>query len=1034
MTMRKYLHILLLIISLFWVSSCSDTTDDSVVVNWEDNTELTSAPEEIQNILDRWETIEETSSDSLTESIAYIENIQWSVLKLTNTGYSKLQQWDFLSSWERILTLKESQVTLIFEDDSTIRLWANTSFTLEDISKTWVKTILNKWTLWGRILKPVWSERDFQITANDVSATVRGTSLFVESDIIDGKTEVSVIDSYSEEGVLIEYIGKEIVLQAEEKFLVRIEKQEAEKQKFSIQEIFQENIIIKQNVKQDLIYMKYLVEKKKQEENPDIATIEKIEVEIRNTIPKLEEVQSFFNNQEIIDIVIHKESENISGSFIEEGFDLERDIIALILKDEIITTIKEVPEDGEDIIINKILEEDFSWENTKAIIETAFEKKDEVEQEKTTYILDTTNKLLTPSITVKERIIDSNMDKKKKKLQELKTRILENKKKKDQEETGESVSVDIHEIVKIIGTEVVAENEEGIEQKEEGIKQGSNLDIISTLFQEIAITLPLEEEGTILEKSKEDTQEIIAEEQEIFDTTGVLKIEREKLLRSVSILEEEKEWLFSRVNEIESLLDISDLENTSEADETSFSKNKEILHDYKNDIHVKKEVLQDTKNQIIESKELSDMVKYSARLDSLFFFDAELYKKLKNFKQEIEEQRKEIILRFTQIQEIGDSLPDTTDETSTDTEEEIGDSLPDTTDETSTDTEEEIGDSLPGTIDETNTEEEIGDSLPDTTDETHIEGGDDTSIEWWDPLSGTTSGITGDNNTDTSSPTWGVGIVDNGDTDGGTGTWWGGTTDTWGNTTDTGSTVEEPEEDPYDPEDDIYVVGIHSDFQFSAQLSSAGDYADLQWSEFNGNGTFISYKVYRSSFNPLDSYPEEWYIQQSSDKTLSQHQDHDVFEGTTYYWICATISSGKRYCSYTSQVTKQSQGNFDVKKIEVEGKLAHVETKKQEIPSTISYVRGFLDFSALPNTTPEDSVFVNQKNQELDDLLDDVDKYKNSNIQVWYDTLDIATTIEQLTSVETQVDDALSELDSVDTQAESIYNEIDAKIQEINNR
>jgi len=71
------------------------------------------------------------------------------------------------------------------------------------VSKENTKTVLNKGSLWGRILRPIGSENNFEVVANDVSATVRGTSLFVEIDEVTLLTEMNVLDSYSDEGVLI---------------------------------------------------------------------------------------------------------------------------------------------------------------------------------------------------------------------------------------------------------------------------------------------------------------------------------------------------------------------------------------------------------------------------------------------------------------------------------------------------------------------------------------------------------------------------------------------------------------------------------------------------------------------------------------------------------------------------------------------------------------------------------------------------------------------------------------------------------------
>ena len=92
---------------------------------------------------------QDESEIEIENYVAYVEEISWDVVTVNDQGNIRLEEGSLLGVWERILTLKNATLTLVFEDDSVVRLGENSSFTIETHQEDETKTILNKWSTLG---------------------------------------------------------------------------------------------------------------------------------------------------------------------------------------------------------------------------------------------------------------------------------------------------------------------------------------------------------------------------------------------------------------------------------------------------------------------------------------------------------------------------------------------------------------------------------------------------------------------------------------------------------------------------------------------------------------------------------------------------------------------------------------------------------------------------------------------------------------------------------------------------------------------
>ena len=464
--MKKYLALIVSILVLLAMSSCSmlgTSSSQDETVQEEENIDLSSAPEQNQ-------AVEEID---IEESVAYIQEIDGDVVKITTAGKVDLEEGSFLSVWERILTLKNSEVTLVFEDDSIIRLSENTAFTVDVHTEKETSSTLNKWSVWGRILRPVGSESDFKIMADNVSATVRGTSILMEANENGELEEIQVLDSYSDEGVLVESWDDSVVLQPEEEIVIDTKsttstKKKLEKKRIKMDEVLREKAIVRKNTKKDIIYMQHVVEKREKAGNVDVKTVEKIQKEIKNTVPKSEEVESFFEVEELLQ----------SLEWNETDMTVDEDIVELILKDEILKEIKKSPEKRENKeLINEIIRDDFKSDTTQEVVKKARDKAEKIE-------LKNTSKVIAAPLVDREKINIKKIEAKKEKEKAIKTEIKKEEKnveKKEIKNVPEKKNTSANDIKALLEAQIKQEKskQEALDRKNEILKKSETEKVVS---------------------------------------------------------------------------------------------------------------------------------------------------------------------------------------------------------------------------------------------------------------------------------------------------------------------------------------------------------------------------------------------------------------------------------------------------------------------------------------------------------------------------------------------------------------------------
>ena len=76
---------------------------------------------------------------------------------------------------------------------------------------------------------------------------------------------------------------------------------------------------------------------------------------------------------------------------------------------------------------------------------------------------------------------------------------------------------------------------------------------------------------------------------------------------------------------------------------------------------------------------------------------------------------------------------------------------------------------------------------------------------------------------------------------------------------------------------------MEESFEFDAVLN--GDQVETSWTSFAPEG-FNYYKVVRSTTNPDPVYPDDGYIQVTSDPDFTFYTDEGVLKGVSYYRVC----------------------------------------------------------------------------------------------------------------------------------------------------
>lgn len=182
--MKVYIHLLIIVICSLMIVSCT----------WNKN--------RLEYTIEGsgWTGWATTTSGSLSlqdsENIAYINQLSGSVMLDGRVAI----RGDILHQDSMLTTGTGTEVEMIFADSSIVRLSSHSRLR---ISQRWRENTLldlQEWLLWVRILSPFTDTSFFTLETDDLSAGVRGTSVWLLTD--SGWTEIGVVDSIAPPGKL----------------------------------------------------------------------------------------------------------------------------------------------------------------------------------------------------------------------------------------------------------------------------------------------------------------------------------------------------------------------------------------------------------------------------------------------------------------------------------------------------------------------------------------------------------------------------------------------------------------------------------------------------------------------------------------------------------------------------------------------------------------------------------------------------------------------------------------------------------------
>lgn len=199
----------------------------------------------------------ETEGRKNLQIVAYLSESTGKVEKITSDGASsEIKNGEVVSKNDTILTKENSSASLIFIDNSVVRLSANSRITITKKVGKNIEVTLMDGDVWARVLKPLYDSSFFTIKTADVSAWVRGTSIRIKKTA--DKITITVIDSFSPDAKLAgadieqkdtkKFLGVEHSIEINLKDGKQIEKKEDKKSLLT-------DDFIRQNTKRDLVYM-----------------------------------------------------------------------------------------------------------------------------------------------------------------------------------------------------------------------------------------------------------------------------------------------------------------------------------------------------------------------------------------------------------------------------------------------------------------------------------------------------------------------------------------------------------------------------------------------------------------------------------------------------------------------------------------------------------------------------------------------------------------------------------------------------------
>ena len=246
------------------------------------------------------------------DPIAYIQSVDGYVIVENLKGSNRLGTFNMiLYPWYSIETLANSEATIIFADDSILRIEPRSRVTL-----TWeisdITTTVERGSTWTRVVKPFLSWDRFVIEWDGVSLWVRGTSVYFS----ETERKVEVVDTHSPDA-WVEVLGTDTVLSAWE----RLDLDNRTTSSTDREHILTENPQVGNYIRDDLRQLSLLLDDKRRwfHNNPlginfgDDTYLDRLEAEITSSLPRSQnESNAIFQTAALRDIEVSKlSSKNI---------------------------------------------------------------------------------------------------------------------------------------------------------------------------------------------------------------------------------------------------------------------------------------------------------------------------------------------------------------------------------------------------------------------------------------------------------------------------------------------------------------------------------------------------------------------------------------------------------------------------------------------------------------------------------------------------------------------------------------------------
>lgn len=146
-----------------------------------------------------WNYVDDSVAIQSLTAVSYVQEKSWHIIIYNLNGSAKLGEENMLLyPWYGIETLENATVTIVFSDESILRLDPLSRVNITTPSPTNVTVEVEHGNIWTRVLKPLLTGDTFTIDAGDISLGVRGTSLSLSRGSTD--TSVHIVDSYTSDG------------------------------------------------------------------------------------------------------------------------------------------------------------------------------------------------------------------------------------------------------------------------------------------------------------------------------------------------------------------------------------------------------------------------------------------------------------------------------------------------------------------------------------------------------------------------------------------------------------------------------------------------------------------------------------------------------------------------------------------------------------------------------------------------------------------------------------------------------------------